>query len=189
MEISEAIGEAADRCAQIDLDAVDATRLRTSLAEFRSGLSRLEASFARMTHAAQRAGAHLGTGARDTAEWVGRETGTSTHRNRIAAELGEAMSKSTELADAGTSGRISNDKAAAAVGAADGIVLDAAIIDEISELPLNSVRPAAENWRARNDAANEASRAERQRARRVLHLTGQADGMTRIDGLLEPDSA
>lgn len=192
MEITRAItavGLAADSCARVDLDAVGVTELRSQLAQFRTSMSRLEAQFARMAHAADRAGAHLGTGARDTAEWVGRQTGTSTTRNRTSAELGEAMSKSTELADAVTSGLISNDQANAAVGVAGGLALDAALIDEISSLPLASVRSAAESWRAANDAERETDRSAQQRSRRFLRLTGQADGMTRVDGLLDPESA
>ncbi|MFT6762854.1 MAG: hypothetical protein ACJAXA_001508 [Candidatus Aldehydirespiratoraceae bacterium] len=192
MEITQAItavGNAADSCALVDLAAVDALVLRTGLAEFRTGLSRLEAEFARMTHAADCVGAHIGTGARDTAEWVGNQTGTSTRKNRTAAELGEAMAKSGELTAAVTSGRISNDKANAAVGVTGGLALDSDLIDEISDLPLNSVRPAAENWRARNDAKNEAGRTVQQRSRRFLKLTGQSDGMTRVEGLLDSESA
>ena len=192
MEISTAIaavGNAADACAQVDLDTVDGAEVRGGLAEFRTGISRLEAQYARMAHTADLTGAHIGTGARDTAEWVAKQTGTSTTKNRTAADLGEAMAKSTELADAVASGRISNDKANAAVAATGGLTIDAELVDEISTLPLNSVRPAAENWKARNHAEQEASRAERQRARRFLKLTSQADGMTRVDGLLDPESA
>jgi len=192
MEITQAItavGSAADSCARVDLDEVEATELRTQLAAFRTGLSRLEAQFARMTHAADRVGAHLGTGARDTAEWVGKQTGTSSVKNRTAAELGEAMAKSSELADAVASGRISNDKANAAVGGVGGLPLDAELINEISDLPLNSVRPAAEGWRARNHAEQEADLAARQRSQRYLRLTSAKGGMTRIDGLLDPESA
>ncbi|MEP1124275.1 MAG: DUF222 domain-containing protein [Ilumatobacter sp.] len=192
MEISRAVaavGDAADRCARVDLDTVDPTELRHELSALRTGISRLEAQFARMTHAADRAGAHIGTGARDTAEWVGTQTGTSTAKNRAGADLGEAMAKSDALAAAVASGRISSDKANAAVGATGGLALDAELIEEITELPLHSVRPAAENWKARNHAEQEASRAERQRARRFLRLTSAADGMTRVDGLLDPESS
>jgi hypothetical protein len=192
MEITQAItavGNAADSCARVDLAAVGATILRTQLADFRTGMSRLEAEFARMTHAADCAGAHIGTGARDTAEWVGKQTGTSTRKNRTAAELGEAMAKSDALAAAVTSGRISNDKANVAVGATGGLTLDSDLIDEISDLPLNAVRPAAENWRARNDEEREADQAAQQRSRRFLTMSGQSDGMTRINGLLDPESA
>jgi len=191
MEISQAIAavrHAADACARVDLDTVTATEVRDGLAEFRTGMSRLEAQFGRMTHAADRAGAHIGTGARDTAEWIGSQTGTSTRKNRDAAELGEAMAKSDELTDAVTTGRISNDKANAAIGATGGMALDAELIDEIAGLPFNSVRPAAENWRARNDAEQETDRAARQRGQRYLRLTSVEGGMTRVDGLLDPES-
>ena len=192
MEISHAVAaveDAADACAQVDLDTVDASGLRNGLAEIRTALSRLEAGYARLAHAAEQAGAHLGTGARDTAEWVGKKTGTSASKNRASASLGEAMEKSSELAGAVVSGQISSDKANAAVGVASGLVVDAELVEELRDLPLTSVRPAVEQWRARNDAANEASRAERQRARRFLSLTGQSDGMTRVEGLLDPESA
>ena len=192
MEISQAVaavGDAADACAQVDIDAVAGQEVRDGLAEFRTGISRLEAQFARMTHAADRAGAHIGTGARDTAEWIGQHTGTSTRKNRDAADLGEAMTKSDALADAVVSGRISNDKANAAVGATGGMALDAELIAEITALPLNSVRPAAESWKARNHASREADLAARQRSQRYLRLTSAKGGMTRVDGLLDPDSA
>lgn len=184
-----AVGDAADSCALVDLDGVGAVELRRQLASFRTGLSCLEAQYARMAHAAEQAGAHLGTGARDTAEWVGNQTGTSTSKNRVAAGLGEAMAKSPELADAVNSGLISSDKANAAVGVAGGLTFDAEFVEEISVLPLASVRPAAEQWRAANDAEREADRAAQQRSRRFLRLSGQADGMTRVEGLLDPESA
>ncbi len=107
----EAVSDAANDCAAVDLDAMSGTELRQGLAEFRTGISRLEAEYARMVHAAERVGAHLGTGARDTAEWVGKRTGTSTGKNRVSASLGEAMAKSPELAAALVSGRVSNGAA------------------------------------------------------------------------------
>ncbi|MGB3734755.1 MAG: DUF222 domain-containing protein [Ilumatobacter sp.] len=192
MEISQAVaavGHAADACAQVDLDTVDVSELRKQVAEFRTAISRPEAQFARIAHAAERAGAHFGTGARDTAEWIGQQTGTSTVKNRAASDLGEAMAKSEPLADAVVSGRISNDKANAAISAAGGLTLDAELVDQITNLRLNSVRPAAENWRAHNNASREADRAARQRSQRYLRLTSAKDGMTRIDGLLDPESA
>ncbi|MGB3735480.1 MAG: hypothetical protein WA964_11030 [Ilumatobacter sp.] len=113
MEISQAVaavGHAADACALVDLDTVPTQEVRDGLAEFRTAISRLEAQFARIAHAANKAGAHLGTGARDTAEWIGQQTGTSTVKNRAASDLGEAMAKSEPLANAVTTGRISNEK-------------------------------------------------------------------------------
>ena len=191
MEITRAVaavGHAADACAQVDLDTVPTRGTSRSRRVPDRDVTPRSPVRPHRPHR-QQAGAHLGTGARDTAEWIGKQTGTSTAKNRAAADLGEAMAKSEPLADAVTTGRISNDKANAAVGAAGGMTLDAELVDEITTLPLNSVRPAAENWRAHNNAPREADRAARQRSRRYLRLTSTKDGMTRVDGLLDPESA
>lgn len=185
-----AVGAAVDALASAPLDSVEATELRSQLATLKVAESKLTAQLGRFTHAADAINAWVGTGARDTSEWLGRETGTSTRKNRTAADLGKAMGESDELAAAVTSGELSSDKAAAAVGAAGGDIIDAELLDQIADLPLPSVRPTTEQWRARNHAADdEADRAGRQRARRHLRLTGTDDGMTRIEGLLDPSSA
>ena len=185
----EAVGAALDELASVDLTAASGSTLRSSLTDLKVSESKLLAQLARFTHASDSSGAFIGTGARDSAEWLGKETGTSTRRNRTAAQLGEAMSKSEQLADAVTSGRLSSDKASAAVGAAGDLPVDADLLDRIGDLPLPSVRPTTEAWRARSDADRDLDIAEAQRARRFLRLTGQADGMTRVDGLLDPMSA
>ncbi len=184
-----AVGAAVDALAAAPLDTADAAELRTQLSSLKVAESKLTAQLGRFTHAADAVNAWVGTGARDTAEWLGRETGTSTRKNRSAAELGEAMDRSAELAAAVTSGGLSSDKATAAAGAAGGHAIDADLLDEIADLPLPSVKPATERWRARNDAAGEEDRAARRRARRFLRLTGADDGMTRVEGLLDPSSA
>ena len=102
---------------------------------------------------------------------------------------GEAMSKSDELAAAVESGRLSTDKANAAIGAAGDLAVDHELLDEIAAVPLAGVRPATESWRSRHDAERDQDVAASQRARRSLRLTGQADGMTRVEGMLDPESA
>ena len=179
---------ATDRLADLSVDSVEATVLRSQLKRLKGVQSRLEAQIGRLTYAADAAGAFIGTGARDTAEWLGKETGTSTRKNRTATQLGEAMSKSDELAEAVASGQLSSDKATAAVGAAGNQPLDTEVIEEIADLPLNAVKTAVENWRARTDPDRDSDIAASQRARRRLRLTDQPDGMTRIDGLLDPES-
>ncbi len=119
---------------------------------------------------------------------MGKQTGTSTRRNRTAAELGKAMAKSDELADAVTSGELSTDQAAAAVGAAGGEALDAEVIEAITDLPLPAVKLAVEDWRARQHPDRDADLADTQRARRHLRVTDHGDGMTRVEGLLDPES-
>jgi len=140
-------------------------------------------------HVADRRNAWVGTGARDTAEWLGTTTGTSTRKNRTAAALGEAMAKSEDLADAVGSGDLSAEKAAAAVGVAGDEAIDQELLDELAGLPLNGVRPATEQWRSRKRPDAEADVAARRRAKRHLRLTEVDDGMTRVDGLLDPASA
>jgi hypothetical protein len=56
-------------------------------------------------------------------------------------------------------------------------------------LPLEVLAARAREARDDLDAAGVALREEERRERRWLHLTPQADGMTRISGLLDPESA
>jgi hypothetical protein len=192
MEIADAVNAtsvAADALAEVCPDRCDVSTLRSGLRDLKLAQSRIDAHLARLTHAADAAGAFIGTGARDTAEWLGKQTGTSMLKNRAAAELGEAMATSGELADAVTSGSLSTDQASVAVGAADGRALDAEIVEEIANLGLGDVKPAVERWRSRHDPDGDASLAERQRTQRRLTLTKVRGGMTLVGGLLDPDSA
>ncbi len=183
-----AVLSAVDALGQIDLDAIDISDRKPLLVRMKHAQSRLDAHIARATYAADAAGAFIGTGSRDTAEWLAKETGTSARKNRDATELGQAMSRSDALAGAVTSGSISSDKASAVVGAAGDEVVDTAILDEVAGLPLAAVRPTVEEWRARQHPDRDVDIAEVQRSKRSLRLTGQPDGMTRIDGLLDPES-
>ena len=191
MDLADAVtaaSAAVDDVATASVDHCDATILRNELRRLKQVQSRFDAQLARLTHAADAAGAFIGTGARDSAEWLGTQTGTSARRNRGAAELGAAMARSDELADAVTSGKLSTDQAVTAVGAAAGEALDAEVIDTIADLPLPAVKPAVERWRARSNPERDADLADTHRSRRHLTLTDQPDGMTRIDGLLDPES-
>ena len=191
MQLTEAVSAtsvAVDDLARVSFEHHDATVIRNELRRMKRVQSRFDAQLARLTHAADAAGAFIGTGARDTAEWLAKETGSSTRKNRGAAQLGEAMARSASLADAITSGTLSSDKAAMVVGAARDEVVDGALVAEVSALPLNVVKSTVEQWRARNHPDRDADVADVQRSRRYLRLTDQADGMTRVDGLLDPES-
>lgn len=183
-----AVLSAVDALGGIDLDAIDIFERKPLLVQMKQAQSRLEAHIGRATHAADAASAFIGTGSRDTAEWLAKETGTSARKNRTASELGEAMSKSDALTDAVTAGTISSDKASTVVGAAGDEAVDTELIAAVADLPLAAVKPAVEDWRARKHPERDVDIAEAQRARRYLHITDQADGMTRIDGLLDPES-
>ncbi len=191
MELANAVSAtsvAVDDVATVCIDHCDATNLRHQLARMKQVQSKFDAQLARLTHAADAAGAFIATGSRDTAEWLAKQTGTSTRKNRTASELGEAMSKSDALADAVTSGNLSSDKASAIVGAAGSEAVDETLLKAVAELPLNAVKPEVEKWRARKHPDRDADTTEVQRARRYLRLTGQPDGMTRVDGFLDPES-
>lgn len=192
MQFADAVSAvltAVDELGRADLGDVDVSEHKPLLARLKQAQSKLDAHIGRSTHAADAAGAFIGTGARDTAEWLANETGTSVRKNRVAAELGEAMAKSESLNDAVYDGIISCDKAAMVVGAAGDESVDAELIAEVVDLSLNAVKPAVEAWRARTHPERDADIAQVQRDRRYLRLTGQADGMTRVDGLLDPLSA
>jgi hypothetical protein len=179
MELANAVSAtsvAVDDVATVCIDHCDATNLRHQLARMKQVQSKFDAQLARLTHAADAAGAFIGTGSRDTAEWLAKQTGTSTRKNRTASELGEAMSKSDALADAVTSGNLSSDKASAIVGAAGSEAVDETLLKAVAELPLNAVKPEVEKWRARKHPDRDADTTEVQRARRYLRLTGQPTG-------------
>ncbi len=191
MDLADAVtatSVAVSEVGRVCVDGCDASTLRSELKRFKQVHSQFEAQLARLTHAADAAGAFIGTGSRDTAEWLGKQTGTSTRKNRTAAELGEAMANSDELASAVTAGEVSADQATVAVGAAGGQTLDAEIVEAIADLPLPQVKPAVEQWRNRTDPDRDADLADRQRARRRLTVTDLPGGMTKVDGLLDPES-
>ena len=191
MQVSDAVlavVAAIDALGAADLDDISISQRGPLLVKLKRAESKLSAHIGRATHAADAAGSFIGTGARDTAEWLAGQTGTSTRKNRTATELGEAMHKSAALADAVTTGSLSTDKATLIVGAVGGEIVDTNLIAEIAPLSLNAVKPAVESWRARNHPERDADVADVQRHRRHLRLTGQSDGMTRIEGLLDPES-
>ena len=173
---------------RIDLDGLDISERKPLLVEMKRAQSQLEAHIGRATHAADAAGAFIGTGSRDTAEWLAKETGTSARKNRNASELGEAMSKSDALSNAITSGGLSTDKAAMIVGAAGDEVVDNTLLGAVADLPLDAVKPEVERWRARQHPDRDADIATAQRSRRFLHVTDQPDGMVKVNELLDPES-
>ena len=188
-DAATAVITAIEELALANLDEDAPNDIKPLLKALKVSSSKLDAKIGQITHAADAAGEYIGTGSRDTAGWLAKETGTSAHKNRGAAELGAAMARSDELTEALSTGTISTDKASVAVGAAADETIDAALLDEIADLPLNSVKPAVEQWRARNHPDRDADQARVQRDRRFLKLTGLPDGMTRIEGLLDPLSA
>jgi len=185
----DAITAAVAAAGCVDLDALGPIESSAALRSLKQAASRLDALVARLTHHVDLTGAVVGTGSRDAADWLARQTGTSAHKNRVAGQLGAAMSRSDELSEAVSSGSISSEQAAVlAIAAADEAV-DAELLEQLADLPLSSVKPTVETWRAKKHPDRDADVAKVQRSKRYLRLSEQPNGMTRVDGLLDPQSA
>ena len=131
-------------------------------------------------------------GARTAAGLVQRLTGSSA---REAGELVAAVAAPGPLCDGVRGGELSVGQAAAIRGALEG--LDAATSDSAAAtlagsslgLTLEQTRAQARELRDELDAAGILEREEERRERRYLRLFPQPDGMTRLVGLLDPESA
>jgi len=143
------------------------------------------------------------TGDRTPDALVSRLTGTSGPEARNLVAAGVMLSAPqpwlTDVASALDDGSLSVGAAAAitqglgtpseSVAADD--LLDAAqkLVAEVGTLPPEKVAQRARELRDELDTAGVAAREADLRERRFLRLTPQADGMTRLFGLLDPESA
>jgi hypothetical protein len=119
------------------------------------------------------------TPAVDTAPWL----------HAVAVAVGDGR-LSIEAADAIRAGLGTLESAAdpAALGA--GLTEAAAILlGESQSLPVERLAARARALRDELDVAGVRQREEERREKRFLHLTPQDDGMTRLSGLLDPESA
>jgi len=143
------------------------------------------------------------TGARGPEGLVAQLTGRSARDSRDLVTVGRLVDAPpvwlTDVATGVTDGTVSVAAAAAialglgspsaSVGADD--LLDAArqLAAESGLLPPEKVARRARELRDELDAAGVADREAQLRAKRFLRLTPQPDGMTRIFGMLDPESA
>jgi hypothetical protein len=143
------------------------------------------------------------SGDRTADGFVARVTGSSGGDARQLVAVGRLLDQPTpwfaDVASAVASGDVSVGAAAAittALGTPSASVspdalLDAAqsLLGSAASLPPEKVARRARELRDELDAAGVASREEALRGRRFLRLSLQADGMTRLFGLLDPESA
>ncbi len=143
------------------------------------------------------------SGARTTDALVSQLTGTSGAEARAITAVGSMMSDPApwlgEVATQVSAGELSVGAAAAiqnGLGTPSPTVAADDLADAAHELLLSagSLTPekVAQNARERRDELDEAGVLDREaalREKRFLRLTRQADGMTRIFGLLDPESA
>lgn len=143
------------------------------------------------------------TGARTTENLVSQLTGRSVRDSRDLVTAGRLLDAAplwlTDVASGVEDGSISVGAAAAitaglgapspAVGADDLLDAAQALVAEVGSLSPEKVARRARELRDSLDAAGVADREADLHAKRFLRLSPQPDGMTRLFGLLDPESA
>ena len=150
---------------------------------------------------------HLGlaqsSGDRTSDAFVSRVTGSSGAAARQLVTVGRLLDATPPwFADVATGVAVGSVSVGAAAAITTGLgapsasvspdaLLDAAqaLLESAGGLPPEKVARRARELRDELDAAGVASREEALRARRFLRLTPQPDGMTRLVGMLDPESA
>ncbi|CAN5206327.1 hypothetical protein BH11ACT3_BH11ACT3_08640 [soil metagenome] len=177
-----------------------------------AGVERLAHSRAALVAAevARRSAPELGhaglaqrSGARTPERLIERWAGVSPDDARAMVQVGELMSRDEPVAKViATSvarGEISILAAAAiqsGLGESTATVTETALIDAAAfmvsvapDLPVRRVSAESRALRDALDSAGAAGREEQLKERRYLRLTPQSDGMTKVLGLLDPESA
>lgn len=165
------------------------------------GVARYAAEIARRSrHELGHSGLAQRSGARSPEQFVQRLAGVTADEAAALVRVGLSLEASgspvTEALLAGDISLRSADAITAGLGAPSQAVtaeaLDEAARALLVEAPDASVARTAQNARALRDALDGAAVADREehlRQRRYLRLIPQLDGMTRVSGLLDPESA
>ncbi|GAA2088390.1 hypothetical protein GCM10009840_28350 [Pseudolysinimonas kribbensis] len=124
-------------------------------------------------------------GLRTPAKLVEQVGQLSPHDANVMVRVGELTGP---IADAVAAGDLSLD-AADAIRAIESPELEGQLIAEAAALPPRRLAVRARQLRDEADADGVADREALLRSRRYLHLVPQPDGMTRLSGLLDPESA
>jgi hypothetical protein len=188
------------------LSDADLMATQRSLAEIRRRVDAWSASVAaEIAHRSRRelgdAGLARRVGARTPELLVQRLAGTSTHEAHTMVRVGVLIAEPSALDAVGVAvsdGRLSLDAADAiragldvddavpvesVADAAKSLVLDAA------SLTVEKLAARAREWGAELDEQHVLDRERALRDARYLRITPQLDGMTRLSGLLDPESA
>lgn len=195
-----------------DLDDSALLDAQRTLAEIRRRVDAAAAAVAaEIAHRSRRELGYEGLaqrlGARTPELLVQRVTGSSSREARALVQVGVLLSPSSapetpwlrDVAAAVADGALSLDAAdaiRAGLGAPDESVTASelataavALLHEAAELTVERLAARARELRAELDLVRVAVRENELRERRYLHLVAQADGMTRLSGLLDPESA
>jgi hypothetical protein len=188
-----------------------AAELERLLASYAAAGRRVDAGLAVLAGEVERRSSrehgHLGlaqsSGDRTADAFVSRVTGSSGTAARQLVTVGTLMDAAppwfADVAGGVASGDVSVGAAAAitaglgspSASVSPDALLDAAqtLLETAASLPPEKIARQARELRDELDAAGVASREEALRAKRFLRLTLQPDGMTRIFGMLDPESA
>ena len=140
-------------------------------------------------------------GARTPEKLVQRLTGSSSREAQIMVRVGALMSDESPLGAVGAAvaeGALSLEAAGAiqaGLGALDEVSADElagatrVLLTQSDTLSVEQLAARARELAAELDESRVAEREERLREQRYLRLSKQSDGMTRISGLLDPESA
>ncbi len=142
-------------------------------------------------------------GARTPEILIQQQTGVSKQDARALARVGalltepepwldpvaEAVAGGTSSVAAADAIRTGLGAPGAGVGADELGAAAAQLLREAPDLTLERLAARARELRSELDLDGVADREAQLRSRRYLHLTPQADGMTRLSGLLDPESA
>ena len=177
----------------MDFSATSDERLlelqRSRAAELRRVQAELAAIAAEIAHRSRRELGYQGLaqrlGARTPERLVANVAGISSRDAGVLVRVGGMTGP---VADAVASGELGVD-AADAIRAIERPDLEPRLLVETAGLPPEQVARRARALRDLTDADGVLERERRLRARRYLHLVPQPDGMTRISGMLDPESA
>ena len=143
-------------------------------------------------------------GARTAENLIQRTAGISKHEAHALTRVGSLLTEDSapwlaSVGDAVASGESSvaaADVIRAGLGSPDNSITEAALaqaanqlLTEAPALTVERLAARARELRCELDLDRVAEREEWMRDRRYLHIAPQADGMTRISGLLDPESA
>jgi hypothetical protein len=177
----------------MDLTRLSDQQLLARQREFAADRRRIDAELAAMAaEIAYRSRRELGheglaqrLGMRTPERLVQQVTQVSAHDAGVMVRVGSVTGA---VADAVTAGALSLD-AADAIRAVDAPELESQLIADAESLPPDRLAVHARRLRDDLDRDGVAEREEQLRQRRYLHLVPQRDGMTRVSGLLDPESA
>jgi Domain of unknown function (DUF222) len=167
------------------------TELASSIRSLRASIDRLEGVCALWVAEADRSQLWKHAGAPSLTAWLANQCRQSHGRGKSQAKLAEAMAGSSKVADAVVSGRMSSENASALTPVLGTEAFeregDKLLADAETASPVE-LRRKVEEFQAAQEPDSETARAERLYRRRYLNLTPTGDGMTKLDGLLDPES-